>query len=813
MKKIIFIYISALLAGFIIISISFLRSMPEGHVVYLKDGSTIEAEEAWEVVDEVFFIKDDDLGSRSLSEVERIGKIDFQYLLHQILNRTTGTSGQGETEASGTSPIVDNYLTWLRKLLVLAFLGAVIIAASGFLKAKRKTGRIRISTEESYDEKRKNYSDREKIVDFFLNLFKIQLGAGPDAKTSFLPVASKSTQSHRVYELRVKNNGDHTSRRMTIGILAEESGSKSKCFDVTYDDHLVVKIPPVPVRDFDTYLESIKGENHIVERLSPKQCIIPRVSVILKRIPSVFEGMGWSKEEFEEKCIERLKKFTKYQKYLMIDGSFIYFMDLSKYYFLGNIIREIHDIENQLHAEITGHPGVIWEPDGFERRYGSDDASVCDGIRKVFTKYEENVNSLLATSELSSVLPYQIQGWFLTHLGGHSIPEKEKGLTPLLVHELNGLLKKLFEENPKVVDAYRHAVKEHIRKTSFMQHKAQMTSVVSNLLELLGWLGEKGVAMRDLKPDNLLVAGEPSDYPNFLNSPETFEIGLIDVETAVILEAFKKGSLEQPMLAGTPLYATPSHLFENNVLEDAFNDLPRILHFQDWHATVAIIYNVITGEHLFSQTAKLLPTIRTAMQKSISDNQDLSGILKDVSRIFWKSAADEFQAKTKYRMKMLNSAMVKIPQNALEMLKNQVSNEFIKIGKTITSVIESQDVFTSESNRQQLRNSSYGKIQQFKEKIEKQEDSLTSQLADKEKTVKLLENLGKLKLQEGNLNQIKELLETSGAQLVAYQVIELMFTVTSRVMYPEQWNARPAAPDVIMDSADAGQTIEATIEE
>jgi len=817
MKKAISIYIIVLISAFIYANIVLLKDASETQVIFLIDGSTIETEEAWEVADEVFYEENEELYSIEMEYVERIGNGDPQYVFRQINNRVTAAISLGgekdESSEGATSPAMDTYMAWVRNILLLAVLGGLAFVLMGFLKIKRKSGQLNTVTEESFDEKRKDFNDMEKIVDFFLDLFKIQLGASKDTKTTFLPVASMSSNSSHVYELRVKNNGDWTSRRMTISALAEESGSKSKCFSVTYDDRIVVKIPPVPVEDFDAYLEDIKVENRIVERLAPKKCIIPRVSVVLKKIPSVFEGMGWSNEEFEEKSIERLKKFAKYHKHLMIDGSFVYFMDLSKYYFLGNIVKEIHDVDNKLYGEITGNPGVIWEPDGYERRYCKEDSSVCTGIQIVFNEYEKEVKPLLEKAGFSSVLPYQIQSWFLVHLGGQAVPENEKGLSKVFVNEVNRLLKKIFDKNNEAVEGYRLSIKDYIRTTSFSQHKAQIISIISNLLELLAWLGEKKVAMRDLKPDNLLVAGDPASYPNFLTTADEFEIGLIDVETAVILEPSGKGNIDQPMLAGTPLYATPSHLFPNNILSDVFKDLPRILHYQDWHAIVAMIYNMITGEPLFNQTARLLPTIRNAMQKSIGKTDGLQSVLKDVSRLFWQSATDEFKTKITQKTEMLNDAEVPLPKNIIEMLKNHTSGEIEEMDKTIHEIVYSQDTFTGESIRKQLLESSHEKIQKLKEKIENKESSVITQLTDKEKTLKLLEDICDLKLQREEFVRIKDSMDIPKARLSATTLVKFMFGIVVKIMYPEQWAGQSADVTVDSDASDNANTIEATMDQ
>ena len=64
----------------------------------------------------------------------------------------------------------------------------------------------------------------------------------------------------------------------------------------------------------------------------------------------------------------------------------------------------------------------------------------------------------------------------------------------------------------------------------------KMAAITTNLLDVLAWFRKKRVSMRDLKPDNLFVAGDPARYPLFLRSVEEFSLGIIDVETAVDFE-------------------------------------------------------------------------------------------------------------------------------------------------------------------------------------------------------------------------------------------------------------------------------------
>jgi serine/threonine protein kinase len=116
------------------------------------------------------------------------------------------------------------------------------------------------------------------------------------------------------------------------------------------------------------------------------------------------------------------------------------------------------------------------------------------------------------------------------------------------------------------VDGYLGAIRSFAQRLSLEQNRLPISGIITNLLDLLGWLSEKKVAMRDLKPDNILVAGDTQNYPGFLRSAADYSLGFIDVETAVYFGKTEEGSIRQPLLGGT--HATPSHLFPNSTLAD-----------------------------------------------------------------------------------------------------------------------------------------------------------------------------------------------------------------------------------------------------
>jgi len=240
-----------------------------------------------------------------------------------------------------------------------------------------------------------------------------------------------------------------------------------------------------------------------------------------------------------------------------------------------------------------------------------------------------------------------------------------------------------------------------------------MSAITANLLDILAWFRQKRVSMRDLKPDNLFVAGDSARYPLFLRSDKEFSIGIIDVETAVDFEKSKYTKIKQPLLGGTPFYATPSHFIRNEVLEIEFGNMGKILHLQDWHATMVMIYKVVTGELLFEQTAKLFASLRDRMIAANKPENFGSDIFEGASRIFWHSALVEFQTKMNEKGKSLRSIELILPETVKYMFGKVLAKERQTLTQAIKDCVESQNIFEKQQMRAQLMKSSHTKICQF----------------------------------------------------------------------------------------------------
>lgn len=628
--------------------------------------------------------------------------------------------------------------------------------------------------------------NRDVVVRFFLTIFKIQLGALKTAPAKFQVVNTINVWPNRVYELSVFHEGDWVARRMTIGPLGDDGVSKSICYYVIYDDHLVVKIPPEPITDFQEYLSCIKADMRIARRLSPKECIIPRVSVILGRLVSQkAKPKALDPKTMEKGYVERLTTNSQLQENLKIQGSFVFFMDLSRYYFLSSVLTEMHDMDNAMPREILGQPQIIWDTYEFEGRYGRHNAHIGFEMRNIYDEYEREINRLLIQYGVSTSLPtYTMKGWFLTHLSGRGRIESAGELSQSFIEDLNALSRESMIDNRVSIESYRRVVREYIYTSTIARFKAEMGSIVTNLIGLLIWLGRKQVAMRDLKPDNLLIAGDLDKYPQFLRSPDQFSIGFIDVETAVDYGKESVDEIMQPQLGGTPKYATPTHLFPNELIIALYGDLKRILHLQDWYAAVAMIFKVITGGTLFEKTATLLPEIKRIMESPINDGDHLSTITAHVSRMFWKSSVDEFYEKIEKNRRILNHVLVIVLEKDKAIILNQMVRAQKVLARRMIRKINDQGLFTSRKNKESLLSSSSDRIASMRRKCETDHGD---RLTRKTEIVQFLRELETMKRGYEHRCAALDLMKTSRTEIPVATIMEVMFNVVLTAMYTEIW--------------------------
>jgi serine/threonine protein kinase len=626
--------------------------------------------------------------------------------------------------------------------------------------------------------------NREVVVRFFLQVFKIQIGAMKSAPGKYYPVTSINVWPNKVYELSVFHEGDWVNRRLTIGPLGDEGVSKSICFYVIYDDHLVVKIPPEPINDFQEYMSSIKADRIIANRLAPKECVIPRVSVILGRLLNPGKANA-QPDDIEKNFVERLNSNSQFQDYLKIGDTFAFFMDLSRYYFLSRIITEMHDMDNAMPQEILSHPQIIWDTYEFDGRYGRENAHIGFEMRNIYDEYEREINRLLLQYGVTTPLAsYSMKNWFLIHLSGRGKIESEGDLSKSFIQDLNALSRESMIDNRVSIESYRRVIREFIYKSTIARFRVEMGSLVTNLLGILIWLGDQQVAMRDLKPDNLLIAGEPDRYPQFLRATDQYSIGLIDVETAVDYGKENLEDIIQPQLGGTPKYATPSHLFPNELISAIYSDLKRIFHFQDWYATVAMIFKVITGDTLFEKTAILLPQIKRMIESPLTEEKQLVSACEYVSRAFWKSSYEEFYEKIEKNRRILNTVQIVILENVSKAILRHLEGGVAVLSDRIRKRINEQSMFKSQQNKESLIHSSAEKISIMRRKCEKDEGE---RLSNKQEIIKFFKEFEQLKKQYEVLTRFLEMMKNIQSEIQVATLMEIMFNIVYSAMFTEVW--------------------------
>lgn len=654
-------------------------------------------------------------------------------------------------------------------------------------QVQKKTVRIEESKNEENQEEKYSVGIK-KIAYFFMKIYKFQLEQDTDAISQIIPVESKTIESKKSYKFKVAKNKEWVSRHMTVGTVGEDSGSRSQCYYAIYDDHLVIKIPPKPLTDFKQYIHTIMAGQKIEKKLAPRECLVPSVSSVMRLIHSFTREKSLQPQALENKYFKWLFKYPAYQEYLKIGDSFVFIMDLSKYFFLGEVLKEIHNLKIKLQNEIIGNPDVIWETYGFEGRYGFDNNVMIEKIKDIYDSYKNKIIEFQQKSGFTYSIPrFTLQKWFLFHLAGKSIDVSEKNVSPDFIAKINRILSQIIEDNQEVINRYRLIITASVQKLTVDQNKTQMGGLITNLLDLLVWLKQKGISMRDLKPDNLLIAGDRNKYPEFLNNIDDYTIGLIDVETAVDYRPPEGREVSQPILGGTPSYSTPSHLYLNKLLGYIFSDYRRILYLQDWYAGVGMIYEIITGEILFTQTGKMIVGIKEQMQNSGGGIDALTEVFKKGSQMFWYSASSELNKKLQKKAILLKAVNVYLLDNVREMFCEMFLLEKQLTEIKIKKYIESQEVFNSEKNRQDLLRSPHKNISALKEKWIKNTNIPRDQMVKRSLVIKLLQDLEQFKIWHEKQVRLNKTFQTVDLKLNAYDLIKIIFDYVLNAMYPMDW--------------------------
>jgi serine/threonine protein kinase len=774
-------------------------------VIYIRGGEPVLADKVDQSDQFVFYETDGQPGMFMKADVTSVGSIEVQKqtsLLRIIDGRKLQIMDHFGINQKLGQALDSRLLIFLFTLAAASGIVKLLLRLSNATKtADSQTSAIDglLRKSEQFcdvEEECQETSDLRDIALFFLELYKVQNGLGNNAPARFTMTDASKSQKMKIFELGIKGSNDWLTRRMSVGPLGEETGSKSKCFYVIYDTHMVVKIPPVPVTDMEKYVRHIRREVQIAAQLAPVACIVPMVSVVLKKVKKLPYESSLTQEQLEKQYIRLIEDKPEYQEYLKIGGRFAFFMELSNSFFLGRVINELHASKDKTGDELREAPDVVWDQEAFTTRYGLASPPVFEGVQTLFRLCEAETQRIIkASGKGETVHTFQIKNWFLAYITGENHYLEEKTLDGELLSRIKDGFSTVFKSNQKIVDNLIRFLKKQQETKAFSKSRQQIENIASNILRLLCLLKEQRIALRDLKPDNLFLDADPDTYPGILKNKNAFSIGVIDIETAVSLKPTRDGTVAQPLLGGTPLYATPLHLLKNGTISSNFGNLADALHLQDWFSATAIIFKAITGRSLFPRAARSFPGILKILKSGRSKIDPDQATVKAMSKKFWLAAAMDIKTHLLSFSDGLNQLALSVPEAMAPSIKEELEREKGMLHLAIRKHVSLSPLLKSEKNRAYLLKASCDTLAKQVARWENQAKLPEQYRQVAPQMVAFLNNLNRLKQGESEKRRAIDAIANPPHEVSAYALLEAMFQIAFNAMYKSRWKALPAATE------------------
>jgi hypothetical protein len=257
----------------------------------------------------------------------------------------------------------------------------------------------------------------------------------------------------------------------------------------------------------------------------------------------------------------------------------------------------------------------------------------------------------------------------------------------------------------------------------------------------------------------------------------------------VVLDPKDRSNTPQPQLAGTPLYATPSHLLSNSILEQVYDDFPMIFHLQDWYASLAILFKAITGENLFINTAGVFPEILRRLKIIDPAGPNLTTDVGRINQLFWNSAMAELSEALAKHLSLFLQIEVKVPKAFVAIIIKALHRESDQLSKTTSEIVETQKLFSSREKRKFLQQASARKIRQMKDKLLQENSASHASGPQQDDLLQLLDQLEKHKSRLQRKLEAAAALKAAESPITADQLIEAMFHHVLSQMYLPHWPA------------------------
>ena len=160
-------------------------------VVVLKNGTVIVADQTWESGDVIFYEVENEIYIVHKFEVKRFGKTDFESMVQHvkfIISRFSAeTNSEFKNFAEDTSNSIIQNAVWVIGILAVTALGIILLVVVRLIKGRgppienlhRPQGDAELETIPA--ESGKEDITQSDIIGYFLNLFRQQVGADPQA--------------------------------------------------------------------------------------------------------------------------------------------------------------------------------------------------------------------------------------------------------------------------------------------------------------------------------------------------------------------------------------------------------------------------------------------------------------------------------------------------------------------------------------------------------------------------------------------------------------------------------------------------------
>jgi hypothetical protein len=144
---------------------------------------------------------------------------------------------------------------------------------------------------------------------------------------------------------------------------------------------------------------------------------------------------------------------------------------------------------------------------------------------------------------------------------------------------------------------------------------------------------------------------------------------------------------------------------------------------------------------------------------------------------------------------ILRSLEVGIPYTSINTIRENVSAEKENIHNNIEKYVKSRTVLKDDKYERYLLLGSYEKISQFRQKLAKGSKESDGSENGRKLILNWLEGLEQLKLLAEQHAESMKSLDRSQPVMSVYLLLQVMFKVVLRAMYPEEWGTL-ATPEI-----------------